>query len=317
MDDCARCHPPATGKPQPPELSVVKDSVTATFSHARHAARSAAGKDCTTCHAAIRATDDSELPRPTVRECAPCHDGKTAFATTVACTRCHDRVAAPFAVSRPAARFEHAGPHAEVVGKTPCATCHPIVGGEVRVAGHAPCAGCHAHADDFGAREPKICGACHNATEPWRHLVADRAPPERSELGAALDHGKHLGACDRCHQLRTEGMPHGHVACGCHTSAGGPAPRLTACDGCHQLGLAAARLRARADDPWSVRTAFDHAAHSASACSACHTDLGKGADLVAMPVPAKSTCAPCHDGQRAFKLTGTGCTRCHVGKAAP
>ena len=27
--------------------------------------------------------------------------------------------------------------------------------------------------------------------------------------------------------------------------------------------------------------------------------------------PAKPTCAPCHDGQTAFKLTGHSCGRCH------
>ena len=54
------------------------------------------------------------------------------------------------------------------------------------VAGHTACAGCHA--DDFGARWPKKCGACHNATEPWRALIADRPLPERTEFGATLDH---------------------------------------------------------------------------------------------------------------------------------
>ena len=39
-----------------------------------------------------------------------------------------------------------------------------------------------------------------------------------------------------------------------------------------------------------------------------------GDDVVALAVPAKPTCASCHDdGKGAFKLTGTTCTRCHEG----
>jgi hypothetical protein len=28
--------------------------------------------------------------------------------------------------------------------------------------------------------------------------------------------------------------------------------------------------------------------------------------------PPKKTCAPCHDGRTAFKMTGHGCARCHA-----
>jgi c(7)-type cytochrome triheme protein len=94
MSACASCHPRAVGKPQPPELAAVRDTVTAVFSHAKHAARGATGKDCATCHAGVRATNDTELPRPTVKDCASCHDGKSAFATSTACTRCHDKPSA-------------------------------------------------------------------------------------------------------------------------------------------------------------------------------------------------------------------------------
>ncbi len=328
MDRCGGCHPPAVGKPQPPELAALHDTVTTTFSHSRHAARGAKGKECATCHAAIRATDDSELPRPSVKDCATagCHDGKAAFGTTVACTKCHDREPPDrFTVARPEARFEHAGVHAAALAGQPCIACHRIVGNELTVAGHAACASCHA--DDFGARQPKICGACHNATEPWRHLAPDRGPAERTEFGAMLDHGKHPAACTSCHSLRTATQqlrpPRGHAACttaGCHAASGGPLPHLGDCTLCHRIGLAAAREAARVKDPWSVRAAFDHAPHAQDqagkplACNACHVDVS-AADVVQLAVPPKPTCAPCHDGARAFSLTGTTCTRCHVGSA--
>ena len=40
------------------------------------------------------------------------------------------------------------------------------------------------------------------------------------------------------------------------------------------------------------------------------------AALYDVPAPAKQTCVGCHDGARAFKITGHGCARCH-GKGKP
>jgi len=64
MDKCGGCHPPASGKPQPPELQALHDTVASVFSHKSHTARGEAGKKCMTCHAAIAETNDTELPRP-------------------------------------------------------------------------------------------------------------------------------------------------------------------------------------------------------------------------------------------------------------
>ncbi|HEY1815827.1 MAG TPA: cytochrome c3 family protein [Kofleriaceae bacterium] len=321
MTACKSCHLAATGKPQPPELRPISNSIGAIFSHAKHAARSKEGRECTTCHASIAQTDDTELPRPTAADCARCHDGTRAFSTTIACTRCHAPPPAnqQFEVVRPQARFSHAGPHAQLVAGTTCATCHALgKNGDAQPPNHAACTtGCHTHVDDFGARAPTTCGACHIGTEPWRHLLADRPPPDATELGATLDHTKHPGQCTACHVLRTSTaelqLPRSHAACtgaACHAQGSGPAPQLDACDGCHRLGRAAARIAQRAADPWSVRATFQHSAHTAAACTACHTDL-HGADVVELPTPAKPTCAPCHDGRAAFSLTGTTCRKCH------
>lgn len=325
MAKCTTCHPAGVGRPQPPQLAVVKDSVESSFSHAKHATRGAQGKDCGTCHATIRETDDFQLPRPTVKTCAlaGCHDAKAAFATTVACTRCHDRAPTDhFEVSRPTARFEHAGNHEQLVKSTPCATCHPVLpSGEVRVVGHAPCVECHS--EDFTARRPQTCGACHNATEPWRKLVADRAPPRQTEFGASLDHTKHKAECATCHTLRTETAElrtsRGHHACtgnGCHAPKGGAAPQITDCAACHRIGLSIERLTARISAAWSVRATFQHATHRTTkngndlACAACHEDLA--GDLLATPTPKKAACIACHDtNKQAFKVTGTTCSRCH------
>lgn len=327
MTTCSSCHPQAVGKPEPPELAAVQNTVTSTFSHQKHGTRGAFGKDCATCHAAIRETDDTQLPRPQMKSCgiAGCHDAKAAFATTEACTRCHTTMPQRFEVWRPTDRFMHSGNHAQLVQTKPCKMCHALSAtGEARTTGHAACAECHA--EDFAARQPKICGACHNATEPWRHLVADRGPPSQTEFGAMLDHDKHQRECTSCHSLRTETdqlrTPRGHHACtgnACHAVSSGPAPHFDDCKACHTLGLAAAREAARLNAAWSVRQKFDHASHARTpngnelACHACHTTLA-GTNLVELATPLKPTCLPCHDdGKGAFKLTGTTCKRCHGG----
>src|SRR5262249_9115870 len=150
----------------------------------------------------------------------------------------------------------------------------------------------------------------------------DRLPPERTEFGATIDHGKHRGACATCHSLTTQSAqlrpPRGHRAClgsGCHAASGGPAPAMTACQSCHEESRASARLRARLPARWSVRAKFDHETHRRSkegdiACTACHNDLS-APDLASLQTPRKAACAGCHDGATAFKLTGTTCTRCH------
>jgi c(7)-type cytochrome triheme protein len=324
MTACEGCHTPGAGAPQPPRLAEPRDTVTSTFAHDKHAARGATGAACVTCHAEVRDTDDTILPRPRAASCAigGCHDGKPVFAITTACTRCHTKPpTGRYDVDRTTPRFTHLrAEHAQAS----CATCHPLAPtGEVLVAGHAPCATCHA--DDFGKREPRICRACHNTPDPWRKLTADRPPREDTEFGATLSHSKHGGDCTRCHSLRTQTAqlrpPRGHRACigaGCHAPAAGPAPQLAACTGCHALDLASRRILARTNAPWSTRATFDHAAHArdkngaALACTRCHTDL-TAPDLLGLAAPAKATCAPCHDGTTAFKLTGTACTRCHRG----
>ena len=285
MTACTGCHTPATGAPLPPSILGGEINVRGTFSHPRHAARGAEGARCVICHQALQDTDDNVLPAPAAATCATarCHDGAAAFAITASCTRCHRDPDLPgFKVERPTARYAHAT-HAEV--HLPCAACHPLTpSGEVVASGHAPCATCHA--GDFGRRQPRICGACHNATEPWRPLVADRGPPERTEFGATLDHARHPLPCTRCHALTTATTqlrpPRGHRACtgkACHAVTGGPAPQLPACEGCHRQGLALARQTARLAATWSVRATFDHASHArgsggiAIGCDTCHADL--------------------------------------------
>lgn len=321
MSLCTSCH--VLGE-APPSLDLqARVRVTSMFSHGKHAARGGAGRACATCHATD--TDAADLPHATAQTCAiaGCHDAKAAFPTTASCTRCHQDVPAiKFVVPRPVAAFSHVG-HLPIVAFVTCSSCHPIAkSGEVGLAKHAACAGCHD--DDFGSRTPRTCGACHDATEPWRKLVPDRPSLPRSDFGASLDHAKHPAACATCHSLTTPATqlrpPRGHAACSgksCHAVSGGPAPAFTFCGGCHELGVADQRDAQRRSAKWSVRRLFAHAKHergldgNALPCVACHVDM-RGADLMSLATPPKSACIPCHDGTVSFKLTGTGCARCHT-----
>ncbi len=329
MTACEGCHTPGIGAPLPPKLEVPRNTVSAVFSHGKHAARGTAGATCMTCHAALLETDDSILPRPTATTCAVggCHDGKPTFSIMASCRSCHTAPAGKYEIQRHyETRFSHTLPaHADA--KLPCAACHPLSpGGEVLVASHGACASCHA--DQFMARHPTMCFACHNSTEPWRALTADRGPRETTEFGASLDHSKHASTCGSCHTLRTASAqlrpPRGHRACttsGCHAVSGGPSPRLGECEQCHELGLASRRTATRIATTWSVRATFDHAPHQRArdgaevACTTCHVDL-RGPGLLALPAPPKQTCVGCHNGAIAFEITGTGCRRCHGGVSA-
>ncbi len=327
MTACAGCHSAGFGANLSPGLVARELAVGATYDHGRHTRRAprADALACASCHRELAATDELALPAPTVAACngAGCHDGAAAFATTDSCTRCHTRPpSTPFVVARPSARFDHVAHTARAPAAT-CASCHRVDGDrEVVTAGHAACAGCHAA--DFGAREPTICGACHAATEPWRHLVVDRPPPPSSAFGVELSHARHAAlACTNCHNHDTATVElrpaRGHAACadaGCHGGAKGPAPALTACGACHVVDGQAARERSRTAAPWSTRARFRHAPHRTDgdaplACERCHQDVRAAERVDAIAGPPKDACASCHDGAVAFRMTGHGCARCH------
>lgn len=325
---CASCHR-AEVLPSPPRL--VPPLLPIVLSHASHARRGGAGKACATCHADVERTDDVRLPRPTSATCAVagCHDGAAAFSPrAAACSRCHGQAPTrTYEIVRPTTRYSHAQ-HARRVGEArACDACHRLEpAGTVAAATHEACTGGTAcHDADFARTAPTICGACHTTTEPWRALALDVPPAEASEFGSQLAHATHAkdpNSCAGCHRLRTPTRqlrtPRGHAACataGCHAVATGPAPRLGACTGCHVAGLERARDVARLAAPWSVRATFVHDRAHAAPCTSCHEDL-RAADVRALATPAKARCAPCHDGKAAFKLTGTGCRRCHAGASS-
>jgi c(7)-type cytochrome triheme protein len=319
--------------------------VRASFSHSRHLARGDGG--CGPCHDAVQTTADNEVPPPTMATCADCHDGDKAFSVVTAeCRRCHTEPPPREPYRKPLGpRFSHRL-HADRGMALACDACHRLdpQGRPLPPApNHAPCSNAGCHRDQFFAAKPRICGACHLGTEPWRPLHRDRPSRPNTEFGARFSHRQHRVAqtanapnlpaaargpglpCTRCHgdmdsRWRSR-VPGEHTSCsgdGCHALTGGPAPALTACDDCHVAGLRATRAADRAATRASVRAAFDHAQHRTTPgaqprpvpCVRCHASVAD-ADTIAVPTPAKDTCIGCHDGRAAFKLTGHGCARCH------
>jgi c(7)-type cytochrome triheme protein len=326
MTTCATCHVPAFGSASGPTLLEQDTVLPLDFDHASHGKR-APQAACTACHAAIAATDRIELPRPKAADCASgdCHDGGAAFSVTVACTRCHHEQPTGWQVYRSDERFSH-DKHVERIGAAPCTSCHKLAAsGDAATIGHTACDDAQCHASSFMEREPKICGACHVGTEPWLPLTADQRPRDETEHGARMPHDRHPQPCATCHVLATGTRelrpPRGHKACtgkGCHAAGAGAVPKLADCDGCHRAGLVAARNRLRLDARWSARARFRHAPHqidprdgTAVACESCHAGVGDSKEMTDVPTPAKASCAGCHDGSTAFKVTGTGCPKCH------
>jgi hypothetical protein len=275
------------------------------------------------------------VPTPGKAECAGCHDGAAAFSMIEPdCRRCH---APPVGPERPkrfaAARFAHAD-HAVRA----CADCHSLDGAGLPGPvgrGHAPCSDAGCHAVEFARAEPKVCAVCHVRSEPWRDLHADPQPRSAPQFGVGFSHRAHLGGeppavsapCAKCHVAGAGdrfGPTAGHRACsgtGCHQLARGAPPRLGDCEGCHRPGLMAEHERKRRARRWPVRQRFRHEPHrtepenpaQAVACTQCHTSTADANSILDLPPPAKATCARCHDGNAAFKLTGHTCSRCHAG----
>ena len=123
-------------------------------------------------------------------------------------------------------------------------------------------------------------------------------------------------SCDHCHGAdgsRGMRLPHDHAACsgaGCHDRAGKSNILRDDCQGCHVAGLIETRNDVRIAAEWSVRAKFRHAPHT-DACTTCHDSVIDSDALADIAPPTKQTCAGCHDGGQAFKLTGHSCARCH------
>ena len=268
--------------------------MTATFSHAQARGTRRRGKDCATCHAAIR--DDRTTPSCRAR---PSKDCASRLSRRQGRVRDDGRV---HALSRRGARalrgraprraLPHDGTHADAVAKRAVQ----------RVSSAAPQRRGHgrrprrvrrvsrrrlrrAQAEDL-RRVPQRDRAVAHARRRSRAARAHRVRRDaRSrQAHAATCATLSLAAHRRRTQLRP---PRGHRRVHrqrlSRASTADPRRSSTHVRGCHR---ARPRRRTRARRacaaPWSVRATFDHATHAttqrqALACTACHTTLA-GAD---------------------------------------
>lgn len=326
MSQCEACHQPSIGPRDRPRLDPGLFPVGKLFSHRAHLARGGQALErCDDCHRAVTATEDNQIPAPSKERCRSCHDGVQAFSTTeTACRKCHVEPALP--LDRPIAERAHFD-HRQHDQRS-CADCHGEAASKTDA--HAPCSDSGCHQPQFAEAASPICTICHNRTEPWLKLHLDPRPRSRRDFGIDFSHrahgteaaGKVTDDCGRCHRPEPSGRfgpSRGHAACtgdGCHDH--GQNPAMSACDGCHRLGSAQLYEQRRRARSWSVRQRFRHVGHLARPngapvpCTSCHTDIADTESLRDIDPPAKLTCAGCHDGGEAFKLTGHTCQRCHL-----
>ena len=215
--------------------------------------------------------------------------------------------------------------------RLPCLLCHrrennsaqPTLPGK---ASHAPCTGCHTQ--QFSNPASGICSICHTDAQSGK---IKSFPPLRS-FNVLFDHAKHAGAaCATCHRSNRRGVGlsiparlNAHVTCfSCHTPGAKANGRdISSCSTCHQLG----RLSRVSEQAAAFRVGFSHANHDSSeklACANCHNIRPGRSREVSSPLPLNhhapsraSSCATCHNGQRAFGGDDfSACKRCHKGSA--
>ena len=211
--------------------------------------------------------------------------------------------------------------------RMPCLLCHRRDTNSSRIsfpgkAGHTPCIGCHQL--QFSDTSSPIRTICHtNAQGALKNF------PSLRSFGRKFDHSGHKGVnCSVCHKPAQRGValsiPSGssaHATCfQCH-SASKPMT-MSSCNVCHQLG----RLVRTSQNAAAFRVNFSHERHSHAGlnCASCHNvRAGRTGQQVSKPLAsmhfapeAKSSCAACHNGQRAFGTNDfANCKRCHIGNS--
>jgi c(7)-type cytochrome triheme protein len=324
----------AKGKDFVPEFRVL-------FPHDKHSDQA-----CADCHEAPQPKENPKTRPLNHAMCFTCHNQESELAPLPqSCDTCHKNAVPKTAVAASLRLvFAHAVPQSATDysqfkhddrnhARLPCLLCHrrennspqPTLPGK---AAHTPCTGCHA--EQFSNSASLICTICHTDVQSGKMKAF---PPLRS-FDARFDHAKHNAvgaACNTCHRRNRGGVGlsipsrlNAHVTCfGCHTpNAQANGRNISSCGTCHQLG----RLVRTSEQAPAFRVGFSHANHDASeklACAACHqvrAGLARGRQVSA-PLPLNhhapagaSSCATCHNGQRAFGGEDfTVCKRCHKG----
>lgn len=165
--DCHRCH---TGKPRDVNYSL-KGLGKTVFSHSEHIGSFSIG--CKECHNGNIVTGNGKAVTMAAmekgRSCGACHNGKSAFAVSANCDRCHKGLKPgkiKFKTSAGEATFSHEF-HTQAYK---CADCHtktfPFKSGVLKATmgdmeSGKSCGFCHNKGKDaFSVQDD--CGKCHN-----------------------------------------------------------------------------------------------------------------------------------------------------------
>ncbi len=309
--DCQKCHKNV--------MEIRFKAFDARFSHSDHLKMF----KCDECHSSIfiggsRSIRYTMLQMEQGKSCGACHDGKTAFAVTGNCDKCHP-AAAPDRVfvikDAGTVTFSHTK-HRENLS---CSQCH----NDILAAGTA--------SRRFTMNEMdkgKSCGACHDGKTAFSVKSCSKCHPVKEVLfsdDARFNHDKHLAvySCTDCHnQLFSAGPGNKRVSmaqmekgssCGsCHDGSTVFSVKGN-CDTCHKSTV---------DIVFKVKetgaTTFSHTVHkSMFTCVECHNKIfkaGKESIRASMADMEKgSSCGACHDGKAAFGVK-SDCQKCHAVK---
>jgi c(7)-type cytochrome triheme protein len=205
--------------------------------------------------------------------------------------------------------------------RLPCLLCHrresnapqPTLPGK---ASHAPCTGCHAQ--QFANPASEICSVCHTDAQSGRL----KPFPSLRSFDVSFDHSRHAAVGARCATCHRPNRGGGALSIPSRPNAKSNGRNISSCGTCHQLG----RFVRTSEKAAAFRVGFTHASHDASeklTCVECHkvrAGLPRGRQVSA-PLALNhhapdrsSSCATCHNGERAFGGDDfAACKRCHKG----
>lgn len=310
-NDCQKCHKNV--------VDIKFKAFDARFSHNSHLKMF----KCDECHSGIfvggvRSIRYSMPDMEKGKSCGACHDGKTAFAVTGSCEKCH--LSSP---PNPVFKIKDAGTvsfsHSRHNSKYACSQCHNQI--------FAP--GVASKRFTMGdMNKGKSCGACHDGKIAFSVSSCSKCHPVKEVLfsdDARFNHDKHLAmySCSDCHsQLFVAGPGNKRVlmsemekglSCGsCHDGSTVFSVKGD-CDKCHKSTV---------DIVFKVKetgaTTFSHNVHkSMYSCTECHNKIfraGKESIRAGMADMEKgSSCGTCHDGKTAFSVK-SDCQKCHTVK---
>ena len=317
---------------------------------------------CAACHEDFSTPAEK---KPAFATCGSCHedahnDTATLAGKSVDCASCHTvngYVPSTVTVAGHATtKYPLEGKHAAVK----CAACHvrstaataTTRFGTSKVVMRPPFARCtDCHADDHGGQlktraDKGECSACHRVAG-WTPSTFDSAA--HAPLRLALDGRHQQVACTACHGTGRKALPPISATAAavgkanfffavtetdcaaCHAdphqgrfASGGERAKAEGCRVCHGTRAfrpSTAGVAAHADFGFPLE-----GAHRATACSACHKELGEappvrsslrlaGTRFAALQFVAKQECAACHASPHGSQFDAWdakgGCAACH------